>query len=152
MSAPGGFLGASWNDDALAVAARLGQTSGAWEPWEGAPGFEALFDIDHPVEAFGTRAYLRLFRSGKRLQGLTLRFIHCEAVERRLLSAIRLEFNLPAEDGPLYTVFDNGSVLHFARDSGDDTCQLTVAGPVFGKAFADYQLQRGFEGFSLGPR
>lgn len=154
MSGPKGFLGVTWGDDASAASTKLHLTCGNWQPWEGNGAYQACFDIDHPVEAFGLQAYARLFQSQGRVEGLSLRFMHCGVTRDVLTTAIRKEFNLTADPGSLYSVFDDGSAVHFSHDSGDDTCQLTVAGPRFGKAFADYMLQQGFRnlGGGMGPR
>lgn len=147
-----GFLGIKWGDEATAAAKRLGLTCSAWEKWEGNRGYETCFDIDHPVDAFGRQAYARLFRAQNRAEGLSLRFMRCSSTRDALTAAIRQEFHLEASPLPLYSTFPDGSVVHFGYDGGDDTCQLTVAGPRFGKSFAEYLLETGFKNFNLGSR
>ena len=152
MNAPVGFLGVKWGDDANSAAARLGMSCDAWESWEGGRGYEACFDIDHPVEAFGRKAFVRLFRNQNRLEGLSLRFMHCGATRDELATAVRQEFELAEADELPYNVFADSAAVHLDYDSGDDSCTLTIAGPRFGQAFAAYLLEQGFKGLAHGLR
>jgi hypothetical protein len=152
LSSPAGFLGVNWGDDADSAAARLGLHCAAWAAWEGEHGYEACFDTNHPVAAFGRTAFVRLFRQQQRLEGLSLRFMHCGATRAELAAAVRQEFALPESDELPYHVFADGAAVHLAYDSSDDSCTLTSAGPRFGRAFAAYQLERGFKGLAHGLR
>lgn len=151
-SAPKGYLGLIWGEDAADAARRLGLQCAAWEAWEGGRGYEACFDIDHPHDVFGHKAYVRLFRSEDRIEGLTLRFSRCGAKKKELASKARRAFRLRGPDGMPYTVFKKGEVVHLSHDPGDDTCELTIAGPRFGRAFADYLLEQGFKNLATGFR
>src|SRR5262249_15795360 len=133
---------------------RLGLSCQEWRVWEGKRGYETCFDIDHPVDAFGRKAYVRLFRSQNLLEGVSLRFMHCGVTRNELAEAVRRTFNLEATDGTLYHVLNNGEVVHLSYDNSDDSCNLTVAGPRFGKAFADYLLETGLRDLAggLAPR
>ena len=152
MSSLAGFLGIKWGDDANGAAASLGVSCDEWKSWEGGQDYKACFDINHPVEAFGRKAFVRLFRHQNRLEGLSLRFMHCGATRAELAAAVRQEFALAEANGLPYDVFADGAAVHLDYDSGDDTCTLTIAGPRFGKAFAAYQLEQGFKGLALGLR
>src|ERR1043165_155218 len=147
-----GFLGNKWGDDATEAAARLGLSCAEWTAWEGGRGFEACFDIDHPVTVFGRKAYVRLFRSQNRLEGLSLRFMQCGATRDELTEAVRNEFKLEETEGTLYYVLDDDEVVHLDYDHSDDSCELTIAGPRFGKAFSDYLLEEGFKNLADGLR
>jgi hypothetical protein len=151
MSAPKGFLGARWGEGADAVVARLGLAP-HWQTWEGGPEYEASFDVDHPAEAFGRSVLVRLFRRGARLEGLSLRFMRCGATQPELATAIREQFGLREAEEPIYKIWWRGSLVHLRYDSGDDTCVLTIAGPAFGKAFAAYLLEQGFNTLAYGLR
>jgi len=78
--------------------------------------------------------------------------MHCGATRDELAAAVRQEFELEASEDMPYNVFADGAAVHLDYDSGDDTCTLTIAGPHFGKAFADYQLERGIKGLAHGLR
>lgn len=145
-----GFLGVRWGDDATAAAASLGVRCETWIPWEGGGGFEACFDIDHPVSAFGRQAYVRLFRGQNRLEGLSLRFMECGASREELAGAVRQELHLKKAEGTLYNVLQNGEAVRLGFNPTDDSCELTVTGPSFGKAFAAYLLQEGFKNLASG--
>jgi hypothetical protein len=152
MSSPKGFLGVKWGDDVRAAASHLGLSCETWEPWEGGSGYEACFDIDHPVDAFGRRAYVRFFRSRDGLEGLSLRFTQCGATRDDLAVAVRQAFSLKEAGAAVYEIFHDGGAVRLDYDNGDDTCELTLAGPRFGKAFANYVLQEGFKNLSHGLR
>lgn len=152
MNAIEGFLGGRWGDDASIAAAHLGLNCKRWEDWEGRRGYEACFDIDHLVDAFSHKVYVRLFRRQNRLAGLSLRFKQCGATRDELAAAVGKAFDLKVTEGKLYTVFEDGSMVHLDYDSADDTCELTVAGPSFGQAFADYLLEQGFKNLATGLR
>jgi hypothetical protein len=145
-------LGVKWGDEATGAAARLRVRCDEWEAWEGGRGYEACFDTDHPVAAFGRKALIRLFRKQNQLEGLSLRFLHCGATRAELAAAVRQEFALAEADGLPYNIFADGAAVHLAYDGGDDTCTLTIAGPRFGQAFAADQLERGFKGLAHGLR
>ena len=152
---PKGFLGFVWGDDAKMAQAKLQLQCERWEPWEGKRGYESCFDIDHLVDAFGHKAYPRLFRSENKLEGLSLRFMQCGAVRNALRNAICKEFATSASNGSPYKIFRDGTAVRFDDiDRGDDSCVLTIAGPAFGPAFGEYQLEDGFKSLShgLSPR
>jgi hypothetical protein len=151
---PQGIMGIQWGAEATEAATRLGLSCQEWKVWEGKRGYETCFDIDHPADAFDRKAYVRLFRSQNRLEGVSLRFMHCGATRNELADAVRRTFNLKATEGTLYHILSNGEVVHLGYDNSDDSCSLTVAGPRFGKAFADYLLETGFRDLAdeLGPR
>lgn len=151
---PTGLLGASWGEDAAAVAVKLGLACERWTLWEGGGGYEACFDTDHPVDVFGGKALARLFRADGRLKGLSLRFLHCGETRDALTDAVGREFHMTTTEGTPYKVYEDGSAVRLDYDSGDDTCRLTITGPEFGKAFANYLLGAGLAGLAggLGPR
>ncbi len=150
--APGGLLGIAWGEDAQAAAGKLGLECGRWTPWEGGSEYEACFDTDHPVEAFGSQAMIRLFRKEGRLQGMSLRYRQGGMKRSALTDAVGKEFQMTTTEGNPYKVFDDGSVVRLDYDRGDDTCELTVTGPDFGKVFAGYVLGVGLRGMAAGLR
>jgi hypothetical protein len=153
VSSISGFLGLKWGDDPHDAARLLGLScEESWAPWEGGHGYETCFETVHHVDAFSRKAYVRLFRNQNGLQGLSLRFVQCAATRDPLAAAIRQEFGLEEGEGNPYSIFSDRSVVHLGYDSGDDTCTLTIAGPEFGKAFADYLLRQGFADLSYGLR
>lgn len=154
MNSPSGFLGIHWGDNAHNAAVHLGLRCDSWEPWEGGQSYEACFDVEHPVDVFGRKAFVRLFRKGDGLEGLSLRFMHCGSARQDLTDAVCKEFGLRLYEGTLYEVFGDGAALRFDYDKGDDSCRLTVAGAQFGMAFQSFVLKGGFRDLSagLGPR
>jgi hypothetical protein len=150
MSSPSGFLGVHWGDNAQDAAVHLGLRCDSWEPWEGGQSYEACFDVEHPVDVFGRKAFVRLFRKGEGLEGLSLRFMHCDSASQDLIDAVRREFGLRLYESTPYDVFEDGAAVRFDYDKGDDSCRLTIAGPQFGKAFQAYVLEGGFRDLSAG--
>jgi hypothetical protein len=149
---PTGLLGVSWGEDAEAAAAKLGLACARWTPWEGGQGFDSCFDIDHPVDVFGHKSLVRLFRRDRLLQALSFRFLHCGGIREALTKSVGIEFQMTTGQDTPYKVFENGTVVRLDYDSGDDTCRLTLTGSEFGKAFAGYLLGSGLGDFAAGFR
>jgi len=129
----------------------------SWSSWEGndparSIDYDACFETDHPVRVYGLPAYARLFRKQGRLEGISVRFTHSEALRASLVASIRKGFGMDAGSEFPYAVYADGSLVRFACDEGDDTCELTVAGPSFGKVLATYILGQGFGALGSGLR
>ena len=119
MSSPKGILGVEWGEEAAAVASRLGVVCGSgWKPWEGHADFEACQDLEHAVTLFGRPAYVRLFRQGAVLEGLALRFEHCDAGRQELAQKTRELFHLDEKES-VYRVWADGAAVHLAADRRD---------------------------------
>jgi hypothetical protein len=143
---PTGFLGLKWGDDSADCARRLGLTFDRWERWID-PQFETSMDIDHPQAVLGTEGLVVLVRdaSSKQLVGVQVIYRDCAtdaARRRQLREGLVRELNVKTDSEPPYVVWSDHSLVRLA-DRKDGTCALTVAGPVFGKPYADQLLHEG---------
>lgn len=143
MMRPKGLLGIRWGDNAIQAATKVGLVCSEWKAWEGGHGFQVCEANDREVQVYGRAAYLRLVRSGEAIEGIQVTFSACAAQWSALRNAVIRDFVIAADEGEPYTVWTNGEVVRLARDRGDNTCQLTVAGPNFGKAYSQEQLRQG---------
>lgn len=157
QTAPIGLLGLTWGDDAAEGARRLGLTCDRWDRWSD-PAFETSIDLDHPRAVLGSEGLVRLVRAGgKQLEGVQVTYRGCagdDARNRQLREGLRQELHVKSPDVAVpYEIWGDKSLVHFAADPRDGTCTLTVAGPRFGKAFADALLRAGVRnvGDSLTP-
>jgi len=91
---PSGFLGVRWGDDSTLAARKLRIECPAWHEWEGQTGFEECEDLQHPIESFGHKAFVRLYRAGSRIEGVALEFLPCD-------DSARLEETLRAKYGQI---------------------------------------------------
>ena len=155
---PTGLLGLTWGEDAGDGARRLGLTIQRWEPWID-PAFETGIDFDHPRAVLGSEGVVRLVRvGGKQVEGVQVIYRGCagdDARKRQLRAGLRQELQLKSPDVDVpYEVWDDNSLVHFVADARDGTCTLTVAGPRFGKAFANELVRGGLDklGGATGPR
>ena len=155
---PTGLLGLTWGDDATDCARRLGLTIQRWDPWID-PAFDTGIDLDHPRAVLGSEGVVRLVRvGGKQLDGVQVIYRGCasdDARKRQLRAGLGRELHLKAPDVDVpYEVWDDNSLVHFVADTRDGTCTLTVAGPRFGKSFANELLRGGLGklGGAAGPR
>lgn len=152
MGAPEGALGVEWGDTLEAAATRLGVVCEGTEAWEGGQGFESCQDFDHPVNAFGSQASVRLIGKDGRLEGVELSFRDCSEWER-LRDAVRAEFRLSTEsETDAYQTWHGGEAVRLTHDARDHSCVLTVAGARFGPAFVNYILAGGFGQLGAGLR
>jgi len=87
--------------------------------------------------------YARLFRKQGRLEGISVRFTHSEALRASLVASIRKGFGMDAGSEFPYAVYADGSLVRFACDEGDDTCELHRRRP---------QLRKSARDLHLGPR
>lgn len=157
-TAPTGILGLKWGDDAADGARRLGLVCDRWDPWID-PAFETSIDLDHPRAVLGVEGFVRLVRgSAKQLDGVQVIYRACAgdaARKQQLREGLHRELHVksPGVDVP-YEIWADHSLVHFVADPRDDTCTLTVAGPVFGKVFEAALLREGLGklGGALGPR
>jgi hypothetical protein len=155
---PTGLLGLKWGEDAAEAARRLGLTFTSWDAWID-PAFQTGIDLDHPRAVLGAEGLVRLVRvGGKELDGVQVIYRACagdDARKRLLREGLGRELHLKSPDVEVpYEVWSDKSLVHFLADTRDDTCTLTVAGPRFGKAFADVLLRGGLGnlGGAVGPR
>jgi hypothetical protein len=150
---PDGLLGVHWGDDVQSAAEKIGTQAVQWNPWVGGQGFEAAYDPDHPIEAFGALTRVRLIRKDGKLAAISLRFRDCGSSRPALTKAISHQLHVTSADGNPYQVFADGSVVRLEYDPGDNTCELTVTGPEFGKAYTRQQLGAGLGTLAkgLGP-
>lgn len=118
--------------------------------------FDACIDFDHPVKILGAQALARIIRSGNALEAIQLVFKSCsDEVWQRLRDAVVHELHLSSSgSGSVYQTWKDGSLVHFASESSESTCTLTVAGPRFGRVFEQAQLRSGLGALpgSLRPR
>jgi hypothetical protein len=149
---PSGMLGVRWGDDSAGAARKLHVDCATWHQWtDRAPGFEECVDVNHPIDAFGRKAYAHLYRAGDRIEGLALKFLVCRD-DPQLDKTIRDKFSLEDSKLPYYVVYWGDGVVHYERTDIIDDCVLTVAGSRFGKAFQSYQLYLGLANFSAHMR
>ena len=143
---PTGFLGTKWGDDPAECATKLNLTIDRWNPWVD-PAFETGIDPDHPRMLLGANGVITLVRGpDKQLVGMQVIYRDCakdDAQKRALVDAIRRELHVKVSNADLpYEVWPDHSLVHLAARR-DGTCMLTVAGPVFGKPYADQALREG---------
>jgi hypothetical protein len=155
---PTGLLGLKWNDDATGGARQIGLACDHWDAWID-PAFETSLDVAHPRAVLGAEGVVRLVRAdGKQLEGVQVIYRGCardSARKQQLREGLRRELNVKSPDVDVpYEVWEDHSLVHLATDPSDDTCTLTVAGPRFGKAFADALMRGGLGnlGGATGPR
>ena len=155
---PTGLLGLKWGDDAAEGARRIGLVCDQWDAWID-PAFETSLDVTHPRAVLGAEGVVRLVRAdGKQLEGVQVVYRGCardNARKQQLREGLRRELNVKSPDVDVpYEVWEDHPLVHLATDPRDDTCTLTVAGPRFGKAFADALLRGGLGnlGGATGPR
>lgn len=145
-TAPTGFLGLTWGDDAAEGARRIGLTCDRWDRWSD-PAFESSIDLDHPRAVLGAEGVVRLVRVGKELDGVQVIYRACaddDARKRQLREGLRRELHVKSPDVDVpYEIWGDDSLVHFIADPRDGTCTLTVAGPRFGKSFAAALLRGG---------
>jgi len=143
--APTGLLGLQWGDDAAEGARKLGLVLDHWYPWSD-PAFESSLDADHPRAVLGVEGLVLLVRAGKALEGVQVIYRGCaknDEQRKQLREGLRRELHLSTADADVpYEIWEDKSLVHFDTDRRDGTCTLTVAGPRFGKVFAE-QLLRG---------
>ena len=151
MGRPKHVLGIPWGSDARQACTRFGLTDEEWEPWEGDGAFVTRIGRPNAVQLFGATAGVRVVAADGRFEGAQLTFDECAAHASELRAAVIAEYELEgtAEDD-LYENWATGEVVRLTRNSGDDTCRLTVAGPRFGPAYARYVLQSGFASLVRG--
>jgi hypothetical protein len=155
---PTGLLGLKWGDDAAEGARRIGLVCDHWDAWID-PAFETSLDVNHPRAVLGAEGVVRLVRAGgNQLDGVQVIYRGCagdSARKQKLREGLRRELNVKSPDVDVpYEVWEDHSLVHLATDPRDDTCTLTVAGPRFGKAFADALMRGGLGnlGGAAGPR
>lgn len=149
---PSGLLGVRWGEESAAAARKLRIQCPTWTEWQSQTGFEECEDLQHPVEAFGRRPIVRLYRAGNRIEGISLEFLGCSD-SARLEETLIETYDQERSSHPLYVAYWDDGVVHFERAlTAQDSCVLTVAGPRFGKQFQAYQLKLGFANLSAGLR
>lgn len=155
-TAPTGFLGLQWGDDAADGARRIGLTCDRWEPWID-PAFETSMDLDHPRPVLGVEGVVGLVRdSRKQLVGVQVIYRDCatnDVRKRQLRDGLRQDLQIKStDDGLPYEVWPDRSLVRLATRR-DGVCILTVAGPDFGKPYADQLVREGVGdvGTALAP-
>ncbi len=153
MKEPEGFLGLRWGEDASTASVRVGLQCDVWTPWLDGSAFESCSNPTHDITALAEPARVRLIRQGKRLAALQLHFADCHARQRRLREAIRTEFAIeaPDDDDP-HVTWESGALVRLEHDTADGSCTLTIAGPAFGRAYADHRLRESLGGLSAGMK
>lgn len=144
--APTGLLGLKWGDDAAEGARKLGLSLDRWYPWSD-PGFESSMDADHTRPVLGVEGVVLLVRAGKSLEGVQVIYRDCaknDEQRKQLREGLRRELHVSAGDAEVpYEVWDDKSLVRLDIDERDGTCTLTVAGPRFGKVYAEELLRGG---------
>ena len=155
-TAPTGFLGLQWGDDAAEGARRIGLTCDRWEPWID-PAFETSMDLDHPRAVLDVQGVVGLVRdSRKQLVGVQVIYRDCatnDVLKRQLRDGLRRDLHVKSTDDALpYEVWPDHSLVRLATRR-DGVCILTVAGPDFGKPYADQLVREGVSdlGSALTP-
>jgi hypothetical protein len=144
--APTGLLGLKWGDDAVEGARKLGLVYDHWYLWSD-PGFESSLDAAHPRSVLGVEGLVLLVRAGKALEGIQVIYHDCaknDVQRKQLREGLRRELHVRSADSDVpYDVWEDKSLVRLDTDQRDGTCTLTVAGPRFGKVYADEILRGG---------
>ena len=143
MNRPKHVLGIPWGSDAGHALAAFGLI-GDWQAWEGDDAFVTSTSRPDAVQAFGAAASMRLVAADGLLEGAQLNFRDCASRWTELRADVIAEYGLDGSvSSDLYEHWATGELVRLINDRRDDTCQLTVAGPRFGAAYARYLIRTG---------
>lgn len=144
MGRPKHIFNIPWGGDADLALAACGLTGDDWRAWEGDGAFVTFTSQPDAVQAFGGDAGVRLVAAGGLLEGVQFTFRDCTSRWSALRAAVIAEYGLEeSSSDDLYEQWGTGELVRLTNDRRDDTCHLTVAGPRFGVAYANYLLRTG---------
>lgn len=149
MERPKHIFNIPWGSNVSLPLATFGLTESDWQAWEGNGSFVTLTSRPDVVKAFDTTASLRLVAADGLLEGVQFTFRNCASRWSALRTAVIAEYGLDGSlSDDLYEHWTTGELVRLIQDRRDDTCQLTVAGPSFGAAYARYLLRTGLKGLA----